>query len=62
MIIVAISITIFLISAAGAVWQVARKVPDEPRQVKVLHFMLYFWPLVFIQLIIVSLGYALLSD
>lgn len=60
MIIAAIGITVLLISIAGAAWRVGKTAPDQPRQVRVLQFMLYFWALVFIQLILAAIGYAVL--
>jgi hypothetical protein len=60
MIFTAIGIAIFLLSVAGAVWEVRKTEPDQPRQIKVLRFMLYFWGYVFIQLIIAAIAYAVL--
>jgi cytochrome b561 len=60
MIITAIGITVLLISVAGAVWRVSKSAQAQPQQVRVLHFMLYFWVFVFIQLILAAIGYAVL--
>ncbi len=60
MIFTAIGITIFLLSVAGAVWEARKAAPDQPRQIKVLRFMLYFWGFAFVQLIIAAIGYAVL--
>lgn len=51
---------ILLISAAGAAWRVGKSASGQPRQLRVLHFMLYFWVFAFIQLIIAAIGYAVL--
>lgn len=55
-----IGIAILLISTVGAIFWVKRSEPGKQRQTKILLFGLYFWVLVFIQLIIVSLGYSVL--
>ena len=54
-------ITILVISVFGAILWVRREAPDQQRQMKVLLFVLYFWALVFIQLIVVAIGYAVLT-
>ncbi len=60
MIITAIGLTILLISIAGAVREAGKSAPDQPRQIKVLRFMLYFWGYAFVQLILAAIGYAVL--
>jgi hypothetical protein len=60
MIITAIGILVLLISVAGAAWRVGRSAPDQPRQVRVLQFMLYFWVFAFVQLVLAAIGYAVL--
>lgn len=53
-------IVILAIAVLLALWQVRRSAPDQPRQVRVLRCMLYFWVLVFAQLAIAAIAYALL--
>lgn len=53
-------IIIFAIAVLGALLFAGRNAAEQPRQVKVLRFALYFWLLVFLQLIVAALGYALL--
>jgi hypothetical protein len=60
MTIAAIGITILIISIAGAAWRVGKSASDQPRQVRVLHFMLNFWVLAFVQLGLVAIAYAVL--
>ncbi len=55
-----VGIIILLISAAGAAWRVGKSASSQPRQLRVLHFMLYFWVFAFIQLIVAAIGYAVL--
>ena len=62
MIVTAIGITIFVISVVGATLQARQSASDQTRQAKILLFLLYFWMLVFIQLIVVAIGYAVLND
>lgn len=60
--IVAISgIIILAISIIGGMLLVSRTVPDQQRQTKILLFALYFWALAFVQLIIVAIGYWVMS-
>jgi hypothetical protein len=54
-------IMILAISIIGGVLLVSRTVPDQQRQTKILLFALYFWGLVFVQLIIVAIGYLVMS-
>lgn len=60
MTIAAIGITILIISIAGAAWRVGKSASDQPRQVKVLHFMLNFWVFAFLQLALAAIAYAVL--
>ncbi|MEZ5543361.1 MAG: hypothetical protein R3F42_15175 [Pseudomonadota bacterium] len=60
MIIAAAGIIILLLSVAGAAVIAGRGAMGQPRQVKILRFVLFFWLLAFIQLIVAALGYALL--
>jgi hypothetical protein len=56
-----IGIAILVISTAGATLWVNRPDSDRPRQTKLLLFGLYFWILAFFQLILVAIGYSLLT-
>ena len=56
-----IGIAILVISTVGAIFWVKRSESGKQRQTKILLFALYFWVLVFVQLILVSLGYSVLS-
>ncbi|UCC55550.1 MAG: hypothetical protein JSU75_09305 [Gammaproteobacteria bacterium] len=60
MIIAVIGITILILSIAGAAWRVGKSAPDQPRQMKVLHFMLYFWVFAFVLLGLAAIAYAVL--
>ena len=60
MTIAAIGITILILSIAGAVWRAGKSAAGQPRQIKVLHFMLYFWAFAFVQLGLAAIAYALL--
>jgi len=48
---------IALIAALGGIIAVRRSSPQQPIQVKAVLFGLYFWALVFFQLIVFGLGY-----
>ncbi len=56
-----IGIAILLISTVGAMLWVNRNDSDNQRQMKLLLFALYFWILAFIQLILVAVGYSVLT-
>ena len=56
-----LGIAILLISTVGAVLWVNRSESSMQRQTKILLFALYFWVLVFVQLILVSLSYSVLT-
>ena len=56
-----IGIAILLISTVGAMLWVNRPDSDTQRQMKLLLFALYFWILAFIQLILVAVGYSVLT-
>ena len=49
-------IFILIVAISGGVF-FARRNAEQQRQVKVLLFVLYFWGLVFVQLIVFALGY-----
>ena len=61
MTVVIIGIAILVISTVGAMLWVKRSESSMQRQTKILLFALYFWVLIFAQLIIVSLSYSVLS-
>jgi hypothetical protein len=56
-----IGIAILVISTVVAILWVKRSESSMQRQTKILLFALYFWVLVFVQLILVSLGYSVLT-
>jgi glucose uptake protein GlcU len=56
----AIGAGIVIISTIGGVFFVKRDSSQQPKQVKAVLFGLYFWGLVFLQLIVFGIG--LLSD
>jgi hypothetical protein len=55
-----IGIAILVIATVGAIRWVKQSGSSMQRQTRILLFALYFWVLVFIQLILVSLGYSVL--
>ena len=61
MMVAVIGITILVISVIGAVLRARWSVSDQPRQAKILSFFLYFWVFAFVQLIVVAIGYSILS-
>jgi hypothetical protein len=54
-------IVIFAISLLGGLLLARRNATEQPRQVRILRFALFFWMLAFLQLLVVALGYALLT-
>jgi hypothetical protein len=54
-------VIILAISIAGGVLLAGRNARDGQRQMKVLLFILFFWVLVFAQLLVVAIGYSLLT-
>jgi len=57
-----IGIAILVISTVGAILWIKRSESSMQRQSKILLFALYFWVLVFSQLILVALSYSVLTD
>ncbi len=57
----AIVVAIVIISALGGAFFIKRNSSEEPKQVKAVLFGLYFWSLVFLQLIFFGLGYYLIK-
>ncbi|MDD1625343.1 MAG: hypothetical protein LUQ56_01370 [Methylococcaceae bacterium] len=58
---VTIGIVIVAISALGGVFFIKRNSSQQPKQVKAVLFGLYFWGLIFLQLIFFGLGYYLIK-
>jgi hypothetical protein len=56
-----IGVTILMISLVGGLLLAGRNATDQQRQTKVLLFVLFFWVLVFAQLLVVAIGYSLLT-
>lgn len=54
------AVVILVIACCGALLLAGRNTAEAQRQVKILRFVLFFWLLVFVQLIVAALGYALL--
>ncbi len=61
MIVVIIGITILTISIVGSLQLARRNAADQQRQTKILLFVLFFWVLVFAQLIVVAIGYSVMT-
>jgi len=57
-----VAAAILMISVIGALLGARRSASDKPRQMQILVFALYFWILVFLQLMLAALGYWLLAD
>jgi hypothetical protein len=56
-----IGVTILMISLVGGLLLARRNATDQQRQTKVLLFVLFFWVLVFAQLLVVAIGYSVLT-
>jgi hypothetical protein len=52
-----IGVAILLMATLGGIAMVRRNSPQQPRQVKVVLFGIYFWGLVFFQMVVVGLAY-----
>lgn len=61
MIFAIIGVTILVISIIGGLLLASRNASDQQRQTKILLFALFFWVLVFAQLIIVAIGYSVMA-
>jgi hypothetical protein len=61
MIITIIAVTILTISIVGGILLVRRNVSEQQRQTKILLFGLFFWILAFVQLIVVAIGYSVMT-
>jgi hypothetical protein len=60
MIFAIVGLIILVTSIAGGLLLVSRNASDQQRQTKILFFALYFWVLIFAQLIIVAVGYSVM--
>ena len=60
MIFAIVGLIILVISIVGGLLLVSRNASDQQRQTKILLFALYFWVLIFAQLIIVAVGYSVI--
>jgi len=54
-------VTILLVSVIGGLLLARRNATDRQRQTKILLFFLFFWALVFAQLLVVAIGYSVLT-
>jgi hypothetical protein len=61
MTVVIIGVTILTISIVGGLLLARRNASDQQRQTKILLFVLFFWVLVFVQLIVVAIGYSVMT-
>jgi hypothetical protein len=61
MIVAIIGVTILAISIIGGLLLASRNASDQQRQTKILLFVLFFWVLAFVQLIIVAIGYSVMT-
>ena len=61
MIFAIIGVIILVISIIGGLLLANRNASDQQRQTKILLFALFFWVLVFAQLIIVAIGYSVMA-
>jgi hypothetical protein len=61
MIVAIIGVSILTISIVGGLLLAGRNAPDQQRQTKILLFVLFFWVLVFVQLLVVAVGYSVIT-
>ena len=61
MIVAIIGVTILAISIIGGSLLASHNASDQQRQTKILLFVLFFWVLAFAQLIIVAIGYSVMT-
>ncbi|MGZ5026029.1 MAG: hypothetical protein ACXWAT_03570 [Methylobacter sp.] len=52
-----IGVAVMLVATLGGIVMVRRNSSQQPFQVKVVLFGIYFWGLVFFQLVVLGLGY-----
>jgi hypothetical protein len=60
MIVAIVAVTILTISILGGLLLASRNSSDQPRQTKILLFVLFFWVLAFVQLLVVAVIYSLM--
>ena len=61
MIVAIIGVAILVVSVIGGMLLASRNASDQQRQTKILLFALYFWLLVFVQLIVAAIGYSVMT-
>ena len=61
MIVAIIGVAILVTSVVGGMLLASRNASDRQRQTKILLFVLYFWSIIFIQLIVVAIGYSVMA-
>jgi hypothetical protein len=54
-------VIILLVSVIGGLLLARRNATDRQRQTRILLFVLFFWALVFAQLLVVAIGYSVLT-
>jgi hypothetical protein len=54
-------VTILLVSVIGGLLLARRNATDRQRQTRILLFVLFFWALAFAQLLVVAIGYSVLT-
>jgi hypothetical protein len=54
-------VTILLVSVIGGLLLARRNATYRQRQTRILLFVLFFWALVFAQLLVVAIGYSVLT-
>jgi len=60
MIVAIVGVIILTISILGGLLLASRNSSDQPRQTKILLFVLFFWVLAFVQLLVVAVIYSLM--
>jgi len=61
MIVTIIGVTILTISIVGGLLLARSNASEQQRQTKILLFALFFWVLAFVQLIVVAIGYSVMT-
>lgn len=56
-----IGAVILVLAVTGGVLLAARHATDQQRHTRILLFALYFWVLVFVQLIVAAIGYSVMA-
>ena len=62
MIVAIVGVIITTLSVVGGLLLASRNAADQERQTKVLAFVLFFWVLVFVQLLVVAIGYWVITS